>query len=129
MFFEVTYQVRVTDFKEGQKWYETFLNKTTDFVPHDGFAEWELIPGCWLQVAEGTPAEDSGPLRLAVKDIIAEKERLVRELRVGNFEIFSRHEVPVKWGSFRDPWGNCIGLFEYINKREENERIKTILGN
>lgn len=128
MFFEMTYQVRVTDFKEGQKWYEIFLGKTSDFIPHDGFAEWELIPGCWLQVAEGIPSEGSGPLRLAVKDIKAEKERLFRELDVENFEIFSRTEVPVKWASFTDPWGNRIGLFEYINKSEEKERMKAIWG-
>lgn len=74
MFFEVTYQVRVTNINEGQKWYETFLNKTPDFIPHDGFVEWELIPGCWLQVAEGTPTEGSGPLRLGVKDIRLERK-------------------------------------------------------
>ena len=128
MFFEMTYQVRVTDFKEGQKWYEIFLGKAADFIPHDGFAEWELIPGCGLQVAEGTPSEGSGPLRLAVKDLKAEKERVLRELNVAHFEIFSRQVVPVTWASFSDPWGNRIGLFEYINKSEEKERIKTILG-
>ncbi len=128
MFFEMTYQVRVADFIEGQKWYETFLGKAPDFIPHEGFAEWELIPGCWLQVAEGIPSEGSGPLRLAVKDIKAEKERLFRELDVENFEIFSRQEVPVTWASFTDPWGNRIGLFEYINKREEKERMKAIWG-
>lgn len=128
MFFEMTYQVRVPDIKEGQKWYEIFLNKAPDFIPHDGFAEWELIPGCWLQVAEGTPAEGSGPLRLAVKDIKGEKERLVCDLNVENFEILSRQEVPVKWASFTDPWGNRIGLFEYISKSEEKERINTIWG-
>lgn len=129
MIFEVTYQVRVTDISIGQRWYEIFLNKTPDFIPHEGFAEWELIPGCWLQVAEGTPSDGSGPLRIGVKDIMGEKERLCRELKVDNFEIFSRPEVPVRWGSFTDPWGNGIGLFEYINKSEEGERITTILGN
>ncbi|MEH7388270.1 VOC family protein [Bacillus sp. JJ1521] len=127
MFFEMTYQVRVTDIKEGQKWYETFLNKAPDFIPHEGFVEWELIPGCWLQVAEGEPTEGSGPLRLGIKDIIAQKDRLVRELNVENFEVFSRQEVPVKWGTFTDPWGNRIGLFEYVDKIEENLRINTIL--
>jgi len=90
--------------------------------------EWELIPGCWLQLAEGTPSQGSGPLRLGVKDLKAEKERLVRELNVENFEVFSRQEVPVKWGTLTDPWGNCIGLFEYLDKKEDDERIKTILG-
>ena len=129
MIFEITYQVRVTDINVGQRWYEIFLNKTPDFIPHEGFAEWELIPGCWLQVAEGTPSRGSGPLRIGVKDIMSEKERLYRELKVDHFEIFSRPGVPVRWGGFTDPWGNGIGLFEYINKTEEGERITTIFGN
>lgn len=129
MIFEITYQVRVTDIKEGCKWYETLLNKKPDFIPHEGFAEWELIPGGWLQVAEGITSQGSGPLRLGVKDIMGEKERLIQDLNVENFEVLSRQEVPVKWATFTDPWGNQIGLFEYLDKTEENERIKTILGN
>lgn len=73
MIFEMTYQVRVGDFDEGLKWYKSLLHKEPDFTPHNGFAEWELIPGCWLQVAEGMPAEGSGPLRLGVKSIDQEK--------------------------------------------------------
>jgi len=128
MIFEVTYQVRVTDFKEGRKWYETLLNKKSDFIPHDGFVEWEIIPGFWLQVAEGTPSEASGPLRLGCTDIIGERDRLVKELGIDEFEIYSREEVSAKWGTFADSWGNRIGLFEYLDKKEENERIKSILG-
>ncbi|WP_409304573.1 VOC family protein [Peribacillus sp. SCS-155] len=128
MVFELTYQIRVTDIMEGQKWYEIFLNKAPDFIPHEGFAEWELIPGFWLQVAEGTASQGSGPLRLGVKDLKAEQERLFSELHIEDFEVFSREEVPVKWGTFTDPWGNCIGLFEYIDKEEEKRRIQTILG-
>ncbi|WP_316568748.1 VOC family protein [Neobacillus sp. YIM B06451] len=128
MFFEMTYQIRVTDIKEGHKWYQTFLQNAPDFIPHDGFVEWEVVPGCWLQVAEGIPSSGSGPLRVAVKDLEAEKSRLVSELEVENFEVFSREEVPVKWCTFSDPWGNRIGLFEYIDKKVESERIDTILG-
>ena len=127
MYFEMTYQVRVSDIKEGLKWYGTFLNRSPDFIPHEGFAEWELIPGCWLQVAEGIPAAGSGPLRLAVKDITVEKNRLVRELHVDRFEIFSREEVPVKWGTFTDPWGNQMGLFEYVDKAQEEKLINHTL--
>lgn len=126
MIFEITYQVRVTDIQQGHKWYGILLNKKPDFIPHDGFAEWEVIPGYWLQVAEGTPSEGSGPLRLGVTNIIAERARLVKELGIENFEIFSHEEVPAKWGSFTDPWGNQLGFFEYLDKKEENDRVKTI---
>jgi hypothetical protein len=128
MIFEMTIQVRVSNMEEGQKWYEVLLNRKPDFIPHDGFAEWELIPGCWLQVAEGKPADGSGPLRLGTTNIEEERERMVKQLQIEPFEIYSREEVPVKWGTFSDPWGNRLGFFEYLNKSEEAERIHTILG-
>jgi len=129
MIYEMTFQVRVSDFDEGQKWYKTLLNKEPDFTPHDGFAEWELVPGCWLQVAEGTPSEGSGPLRLGVISIEDARSRMIKELNTEFFEIHSRDEVPVKWATFTDPWGNRLGFFEYISETEKSEKINTILGN
>ncbi|PEB50507.1 ornithine monooxygenase [Bacillus pseudomycoides] len=110
-----------------RQWYQTLLNKEPDFMPHKGFAEWELIPGCWLQVTEGVPSRGSGPIRLGVINIEDERERLKEELGIENFEIYTRIEVPVKWGTFADPWGNRLGFFEYLDQNEQNERIKTIL--
>lgn len=127
LIYEMTCQVRVSQFKEGLHWYRTFLNRQPDFTPHEGFAEWELIPGAWLQLAEGRTAAGSGPLRLGVRSIEDERIRLVKELDVQSFEIFAREEVPVKWATFSDPWGNQIGLFEYIDKTEMQERITSIL--
>ncbi|TQR45928.1 VOC family protein [Paenibacillus popilliae] len=128
MIFEMTTQFRVANMEEGQKWYETLLHRKPDFIPHKGFAEWELIPGCWLQIAEGIPTEGNGPLRLGTTNIEAEKDRLIELLEIDDFEIYSRPEVPVKWGSFTDPRGNRLGFFEYLDKNEERERIKMING-
>jgi hypothetical protein len=128
MIFEMTYQVRVSDFDEGLNWYRSLLKKDPDFAPHNGFAEWELIPGCWLQVAEGTPVVGSGPLRLGVMSIEQERLRLNNELHIESFEIFSREEVPVKWATISDPWGNLIGFFEYIEEQAMDKRIKAVLG-
>ncbi|MGM0839422.1 MAG: VOC family protein [Bacillota bacterium] len=128
MIYEMTVQVRVTDIQKGKLWYETLLNRTPDFIPHEGFVEWELIPGCWLQVAEGTPSLNSGPIRLGVEDISREQERLSSLLGTEHFDIHEREEVPVKWATFQDPWGNGIGLFQYQSKTEMQERIRFILG-
>ncbi|MDK8189237.1 VOC family protein [Paenibacillus sp. UMB7766-LJ446] len=127
MIFETTIQVRVSDMTQGQKWYQTLLNKEPDFIPHAGFAEWEIIHGCWLQVAEGKPSEDNGPIRFGVTDIVAERDRINKELNVENFEIFTKEGVPVRWGTFTDPWGNRLGFFEYLSEKEQNDRIQTIL--
>ena len=113
---EMTYQVRVTDFKQGRRWYEVLLARKPDFIPHADFAEWELIPGCWLQVAKGIPAEGAGPLRLGVHSIEKQRQRLIDELPIDSFEIYSREEVPVRWATFTDPWGNCLGFFENMKQ-------------
>ncbi|MBD8068756.1 VOC family protein [Bacillus sp. PS06] len=128
MIFEMTIQVRVANMNDGQVWYETFLDRKPDFIPHEGFAEWELIPGCWLQVSEGIPAEGSGPLRFGISNIEAERERLIDKLQLDHFDIYSRPEVPVKWGTVSDPWGNRVGLFEYLDKAEEQERVALVVG-
>ncbi|RZT23843.1 MULTISPECIES: VOC family protein [Fictibacillus] len=127
MIYEMTVQVRVSDIIEGQRFYETLLNKEPDFVPHEGFAEWELIPNCWLQVAEGIPTEGSGPIRLGVEDLAAEKKRLMEILKVEEFEIQEREEVPVKWATFSDPWGNQLGLFEYKDENNKKEKLELIV--
>lgn len=126
MILELTIQFRVTDFEKGLNWYQLLLDKKPDFIPHEGFAEWELVPGSWLQLAEGTPAKGSGPLRLGVQNIEEVKGRLMNELGVEDFEVYSRAEVPVKWCTFSDPWGNGIGLFEYLDKEEEAKRLDII---
>lgn len=128
MIFEMTIQFRVSNMKESQKWYEVLFNKKPDLIPHDGFAEWELIPGCWLQVAEGTITKGNGPLRLGVTNIEAERTRLVEQLGIIYYEIHSRPEVSAKWGTFTDPWGNQLVFFEYLDKNEEKNRIQMIIG-
>nr|WP_093137225.1 VOC family protein [Salinibacillus kushneri] len=128
MLFEITIQFRVDDFPEGRSWYERLFQRKPDFEPHAGIAEWEMIPGSWLQLAQGTPIKGSGPLRLGVPDIEREKDRLIRELEVENFTVNTRDEVPVYWATFADPWGNDLGLFEYKNKGDERERVSVILG-
>ena len=127
MIYEMTTQVRVTNFDEGKRFYQILLNREPDFIPHEGFAEWELIPGCWLQVAEGTPSEASGPLRIGVTSIETERARMIEDLDIEFFDIQSREEVPVKWATFSDPWGNRLGFFEYISEEDKNERIDAIL--
>lgn len=123
----MTVQIRVSDMEEGQKWYEELFQRKPDFIPHEGFAEWEVVPGSWVQLAKGVPAKGSGPLRLGVVNMEKEKKRVIHDLNVENFEIYSREDVPAKWGTFSDPWGNIIGFFEYKNKNEEKERMETIL--
>lgn len=127
MISEMTIQVRVSQFDQGLSWYRTLFQREPDFVPHEGFAEWELLPGCWLQLAEGEPTVGSGPLRLGVTDIDHERDRIISALDVEPFELYSRPEVPVKWGTFSDPWGNRLGFFEQLDKAEKDRAVERAL--
>jgi hypothetical protein len=129
LIFEMTYQVRVMDFAQGVHWYQTLFNKEPDFVPYEDFAEWEILPGCWVQVAKGIPSEGSGPIRLGVYNIEEERNRLMNDLQTESFEIHSREEVPVKWATLQDPWGNQIGFFEYLDEKDRDMKIDEVLGN
>lgn len=128
LIYEMTIQIRVADFTAAQHWYSTLLRRDPDDSPHEGILEWQLLAGCWLQVVAGVPAMGSGPLRLGVMDLEAERNHLMQQLNVDHFEIHQREEVPVKWATFSDPWGNQIGMFEYINSTEKYLRIKKIVG-
>ncbi|WP_404452281.1 VOC family protein [Virgibacillus necropolis] len=108
----VTFQVRISNYEKGREWYETLFNRKPDFVPHEDFAEWEIIPDAWIQVAKGKPAIGNGPIRLGVDDIKNERERLMKELNIGIEEINTREGVPAAWCSFEDPYGNRIGLYQ-----------------
>lgn len=44
----------------------------------------------------------------------------------GKFEIFQREEIPVKWGTFACAWGNRLGLFEYLDAVEKEEKQKRL---
>lgn len=127
MVYEMTIQIRVSEFESGLNWYQILFQREPDFVPHDGFAEWELVPGCWLQLAEGEPTPGSGPLRLGVSDIDKARHRVIAELNVEPFELYSRPEVPVKWGTFSDRWGNRLGFFEHLDQIEKDRAIQRAL--
>ncbi|PFG05368.1 ornithine monooxygenase [Bacillus sp. es.034] len=111
----VTFQVRVTDYEKGLSWYKTLFNRNPDFIPHENFAEWEIVKDTWLQVAKGDPAVGNGPLRLGVHDIYSERERLIESLKTTIEEVQTREGVPAAWCTFSDPYGNSIGLFEELD--------------
>ena len=110
----VTLQIRVSDYDQGREWYETVFNRKPDFIPHENFAEWELVPNTWIQVAKGTPSVGSGPIRLGVNNIKTERARLIKELNIELEEINTREGVPAAWITFKDPYGNLIGLYQEL---------------
>lgn len=112
-----TFQVRVGDFDRGRDWYERLFDREPDFVPHEGFVEWEFVPGtnCWLQVGHGDPAPGSGPVRLGTTDLDGELSRLRATLDVDPPEVHRTPDGLVRYCTFTDPFGNRVGLFEEVD--------------
>lgn len=109
-FSSVTFQVKIPNFKNGLAWYIKLLDRKPNFIPHEGFAEWEIAPSAWLQVGEGTP-EIGRPIRFGVEDIKKERERITNELNVKVSKIVLVPGV-VLWCDFLDPFGNKLGFFQ-----------------
>jgi catechol 2,3-dioxygenase-like lactoylglutathione lyase family enzyme len=101
---------KVPDIAAGVFFYSQLLGRKPDFELHEDFKEWELVPTCWLQLAEGTP-EPTGRLRLGVDNIENARERVQRELGVVCSEVGGISGLAV-WCNFPDPWGNHLGLFQ-----------------
>lgn len=127
-FTGMTYQVRANDFEAAKEWYSIFFGRPPDILPHEGFAdqlgfcEWELISGptLWLQVAEGSPAVGSGPIRFGVDDIIAALDRLVPLLGPERPNVGQTPDGKVRFCTFEDPFGNRIGFYEEINHSSQD---------
>lgn len=79
------------------------------------FAEWEVIPNLWLQVAEGEPAVGAGAFRFGVADIKAERDRINQDLNVEVSNVEGLDGVPALWCNFEDPFGNRLGLYQDIS--------------
>lgn len=110
----VTVQLKVSNFEEGISWYEKLLRRPPDLMFLGNFAEWEVMPNVWLQIAEGTPAVGAGALRFGVMDITSERARILNDLGIEVTEIEGLEGVPAIWCNFEDPCGNRLGLYQEI---------------
>jgi predicted enzyme related to lactoylglutathione lyase len=108
----LTIQLGVADFPAGVRFYSGLLERPPDYEPHEDFVEWELFPGCWLQIAEGEP-RPTYPVRLRCPDVEAERARVRRELGVTPSPV-KRVTGVVALCNFHDPWGNRLGLYERL---------------
>jgi predicted enzyme related to lactoylglutathione lyase len=109
-FTGVTVQLKVPDIAVVVFFYSQLLGRKPDFEAHEDFKECELVPMCWLQLAEGT-SEPAGRLRLGVDNIGHTREWVQRELGVVCSEVGGISGLAV-WSNFEDPWGNHLGLFQ-----------------
>jgi predicted enzyme related to lactoylglutathione lyase len=107
-----TIELRVPDFAAGVAYYSRLFGRGPDFQPHRDFAEWELVPELWFQLAEGD-ARPAPAVRFRVADVEAERERVAVELEARCSPI-TRVPALIAFFDFDDPWGNRLGLYQHL---------------
>ena len=83
----------------------------TDVRMGEDFVEWEVVPGCWLQLQEGLEAGQAGPLRFAVDDIEVARAFLDEAFGIEAGPAV-RVDVTLSTCDFFDPFGNPLGFLQ-----------------
>ena len=109
----MTIGLPVTDLAGASAWYARLLGRGTDLEPVAGVEEFEPVPGCWVQLFEGTPGEGCEcVVRFGVADLQAARARLVGlGIPVGPIE---QVEDVIAFCDFTDPWGNQLSLYQVL---------------
>jgi hypothetical protein len=109
----VTIGVPVGDLPLATDWYRRLFEPEDAFDPAEGVRELEIFPGCWLQLLEDDRGGGAWVLRYGVRDIEAERRRLVDlEFDVGPVE---RLEGVVATVDLRDPFGNRLSAYQVLS--------------
>ncbi|WP_369068635.1 VOC family protein [Kineococcus terrestris] len=100
--------VAVGDLPTAAAWYERLLGRPPDNRPMPSLAEWQVVPGGWVQVFADAERAGRSQLNLAVDDLDAHRAELVaRGLAPGEVREASRG---VRLCPLHDPDGNAVTL-------------------
>ena len=100
--------VPVSDLQASSRWYEALFGRPADNNPMPTLAEWQVVPGGWVQVFTDAERAGSGLLNFAVDDL----EAHVAELRQRGLEPgdFTDANKGIRLSALTDPDGNTISL-------------------
>ncbi|BBZ18411.1 VOC family protein [Mycolicibacterium gadium] len=100
--------VPVSDLQVSSRWYEALFGRPADNNPMPTLAEWQVLPGAWVQVFVDAARAGSGLLNFAVDDLqIHMAELRGRGLEPGDVTGASKG---VHLSAITDPDGNTISL-------------------
>lgn len=109
----VTFGFPVKNVVECVHWYQRVLGHGPEIEPEPGTVEFQLLPGCWLQLY--SPESDGGVdwgIRLQVEEIESARARLVDlGIEVGPIQ---RFENIVAVCDFHDLDGNELSLVQVL---------------
>jgi len=74
---ETITEIQVSDLDRSREWYSLLFGKSVDLEPFQGNLEWK-IAGARVQIVKGEPTPSTWGLRIEVRDVHKERERLRR---------------------------------------------------
>jgi len=106
-------EITVSDLARSREWYSLLFGKDIDLQPFEGNLEWK-IAGAWVQISKGEPKPSTWGLRIEVKDIHRERERL-RKAGVAAKEVKTVPDT-IAFFTLRDPDDQDIWFFQVLTK-------------
>ncbi len=110
---ETITEIQVSDLSKSREWYPLLFGKPVDLEPFKGNLEWK-IAGAWVQVVKGDPKPSSWGLRIEVRDIRKERERL-RNAGIAAKEVKTIPDTIAFFG-IRDPDDQDLLFFQVLTK-------------
>lgn len=108
----VTVGIPVTDLAAAAAWYRRLLYARAEIEPADGIHEFDVLPGCWLQLSEGKTSGPEHLFQIGVEDLEAARRRLL-SLGIAVAEP-ERVNGVIAFCDFADPDGNRLSLYEVL---------------
>ncbi len=100
--------VPVSDLQVSSRWYEALFGRPADNNPMPTLAEWQVVPGAWVQIFSDSARAGSGLLNFAVDDLPTHVAGLrQRGLEPGDITGANKG---VHLSAITDPDGNTISL-------------------
>jgi glyoxylase I family protein len=107
-FHHVLSVVPVSELDVSKAWYQRLFGRAPDNEPMPVLAEWQVVPGGWVQVFVDEERAGSGLVNFAVDDLAAHvAEAAERGLAPGEIEGVNKG---VELATLADPDGNLIRL-------------------
>lgn len=108
----VTFSLRVGDLMQAARWYQHVLEADPDIEPVEGILEYEVHPGCWLQIATGKQDSGGAVLRLGVATLEETHKRLSdKGISIGAIE---RIDGVIVYFDVADPWNNQLSFYQLL---------------
>jgi catechol 2,3-dioxygenase-like lactoylglutathione lyase family enzyme len=108
---ETIVEIAVSDLAKSREWYSRLLGKGPDLEPFPGNIEFR-VGGAWLQIVAGEVKPSSWGLRIEVRDVSRERERL----RTTGIHASEVKTVPgtISFFGVRDPDGSDLLFFQVL---------------